>query len=52
MKPMYSFCAQLFLLGINMMVSHTQFDYDDIQTEGLHMRILITVIQVIILQAL
>lgn len=52
MKPMYSFCAQLFLLGINMMVAHTQFDYDDIQTEGLHMRIVITVIQVIILQVI
>ena len=47
---MYSFCAQLFLFGVNMIVAHTQFDYDDIQTEGVHMRIVITVIQVIILQ--
>ena len=50
MKPMYSFCAQMFLFGVNMIVAHTQFDYDDIQTEGVHMRIVITVIQVIILQ--
>ena len=50
MKPIYSFVAQLFLFTSVMTMAHVQFDEDDIRTQGVHLRILICVFQVMVLQ--
>lgn len=50
MRPMFSFLAQLLLFSCCMLVSQSRFDDDDELVENVHLRIIITSFQVIVLQ--